>query len=705
MPGTLRLPTLLFLLLGPAAVAATDFSQCAAGGYPAIPPVTPPADGRIHIAADEAGLVREGVSRLTGNVVVRHERLQLEAQRVDYDYLSGHLDARDRVRLLAPGLLIEGRRVTAELPREQADVLQAAYFTSERFNGRAERIAMRGRERLHLTDATVTTCDPRQPAWLLGAGHIDLDLATRQGTARNVVLKVSDVPVFWLPWIRFPIGDERLTGLLYPAFGNSDRHGLQFQAPFYWNIAPNYDATITPWYMEKRGTLLRSQFRYLHRRNGGQLDADYLGNDRVAGRERWAMRWRHKGHPGRDWWTEVDYARVSDTAYFSDFGTSLNVTAVTHLEQKAALNWAGANWEAGLLAQAFQTLSGSNSYERLPQLRFQSHYPERNRRLHFGLAGEWVRFAHPDEVVRGDRLDLKPAVSLPWRADAGFLVPKLSWRYTRYELDQVTPGQPRTIERSLPTASLDTGLFFERESGGLLQTLEPRLFYVYTPYREQADIPLFDTRYRPFGINEPVRENFFDGVDRVEDANRLTALLTSRLLDADSGDERLLVSIGQVWYFADRRVTLPGQPVMTAGTSNLIARAVFRPTPRWNVSGDLAWNPEADAFDTYNLRAAWTRDADHRAHLDYRNTRDLLETAEAGFAWRLSPRWRLDGRHLYDLRATTALETAVGVRHDRCCWAVGLRLRERFISDQVEPERSFYFQIELKGLSSFEARM
>ncbi len=705
MPGTPRLLPLLVLLLGAPVAGADPFALCPAGGYPAIPALAPPLDDRIHIEADQAGLAREGVSRLTGHVVVRRERLQLEAERVDYDYLTGRLDAREQVRLLAPGLLITGERITADLKASRADVFAAAYFTTERANGEARRLHLDGPRRLDLLDATFTTCDPADPSWRLGAGRIHLDLDSRQGTARNVVLRVADTPVFWLPWIRFPIGDERLTGLLFPTFGNSEKHGIQVQAPFYWNIAPNYDATFTPWYMQKRGTMLRSQFRYLHRKNQGQIDADWLDNDHIQDRERWGVRWQHRGQPARGWQTEVDYSKVSDTDYFADFGRSLNVTSTTHLQQRGALNWNGGNWEAGLMAQAFQTINGSNSYERLPQLRFQSHLPERNGRLHFGLGGEWVRFAHPDEVVQGDRLDLRPVVSLPLRKAAGFVVPRLSWRYTRYDLDTVGAGQPERIERSLPTASLDSGLFFERETGGdRIQTLEPRLFYVYTPYRDQNAIPVFDTRYRPFGINEPVRENFFDGVDRIEDANRLTALLTSRWLDSINGNELLLVSLGQIWYFDDRRVTLPGQPVATSATSNLIARAVYRPDDRWNLAGDLAWNPEVDDFDTYNLRVAWTRDADHRIHLDYRNTRALLETAEAGFAWRLTPRWRLDARYLQDLRAAHALEKVLGVRYDSCCWALALQARERFISETVEPERGFYFEIELKGLSSVGTR-
>ena len=699
MPGASRLLPLLLLLSGAPANAAPP-PLCPADGYPTIPAVTPPGDDRIHITADAASLVRDGVSHLEGNVVVRRDHLQLEADQADYDYLTGELDARGRIRLLAPRLLVTGERIHARLQAEEADVLRARYFTTERANGRARRLQARGARQLYLDEATFTTCDPEAPAWELGAGRLHLNLDSRQGTARNVVLRAGDIPVFWLPWIRFPIGEERLTGFLFPSFGDSDRLGFQVQTPFYWNIAPNYDATFTPWYMDKRGTMLRSEFRYLHRRNRGQLEANWLGADRVTGTERWGLRWQHRGSPARGWTTDFDYSEVSDTDYFNDFGTSLAVTSVTHLQQRGAVNWAGSNWEAGLLAQAFQTINGSPSYERLPQLHFQSHYPERNRRLHFGLAGEWVRFAHPlQNAVRGDRLDLRPSLSLPVREDAGFVVPRLSWRYTRYALKNTNPGQPTRIERALPTLSLDSGLFFEREGDNLLQTLEPRLYYVYTPYRDQSDIPVFDTRYRPFGINEPVRDDFFDGVDRVEDANRLTALLTSRWLDATTGNEWLLVSIGQIRYFADRRVTLPGQPVATAGTSNFIARAVYRPDRHWNAAGDLAWNPEVGDFDTYNLRVAWTGDSEHRLHLDYRNTRDRLETAETGFTWRLTPHWRFDGRYLHDLRAGLALEKVLGVRYDSCCWALGLRGRERFINASVEPERSLYFDVVLKGLA------
>jgi len=699
MPGSFRLLLLLLPLSGAPAFGAT-LPLCTGNRYPTIPPVVPPADDLIHVEADSASLVRNGVSHLEGHVVIRRKRLQLEADRADYDYLTGGLDARGRIRLLAPKLLVTGERIQARLRKEEADVLRARYFTTERANGRAEKLQARSPHQLYLVDATFTTCDPKAPAWELGASHIHLDRDSRQGTARNVVLRAGDVPVFWLPWIRFPLGNERLTGFLFPTFGNSDKLGLQVQTPFYWNIAPNYDATITPWYMETRGTLLRSQFRYLHQRNHGRLDADWLGTDRVTSNKRWGLHWQHLGTLAHGWHTDVDYSKVSDSDYFNDFGASLAATSVTHLQQRAALDWSGRNWEAGLLAQAFQTINGNPTYERLPQLRIQSHYPERNRHLHFGLTGEWVRFAHPrNTAVRGDRLNLRPSLSLPVREDAGFVVPRLSWRYTRYALKNASPGQPTAIERELPTFSLDSGLFFERITGKGIQTLEPRLFYVYTPYRDQADLPVFDTTYRSFGINEPVREDFFDGVDRVEDANRLTALLTSRWLDAATGAEKLLVSIGQIRYFADRRVTLPGQPVATRGTSDFIARAVYRPDAHWNVAGDLAWNPDIGDFETHNLRLAWTRDSEHRLHLDYRNTRDTLETADTGFVWRLTPRWRFDGRYLYDLRADLTLEKSLGVRYDSCCWAVGLRGRERFINTSVKPERSIYFEVVLKGLA------
>jgi LPS-assembly protein len=520
-----------------------------------------------------------------------------------------------------------------------------------------------------------------------------------------MVLRFRNVPFFYFPYARFPISEERLSGFLYPTIGNSDKLGAQFQIPYYWNIAPNYDATVTPWYMGKRGTMLKTEFRYLHKINQGELLANYLSKDKeYLDEDRSAFRWQHTGNPFKRWSTSVDYSRVSDTDYLLDFGNSLNATSTTHLTQQGKVIYGAANWQFTVNAQGFQTLSGSIPYKRLPQLLLQSRLPELDNRLHYGLDAEWVQFDHSDNIVQGQRLDIYPSLSLPLRKDAGFLIPKLTYRYTQYELTEVTPGSDPSPSRSLPTVSLDSGLFFDRDTQvagtALQQTLEPRLYYVYTPYRDQDDLPVFDTQQSRFNINEPVKADFFDGSDRVEDANRLTALLATRYISQNSGAELFMAGIGQIYYFDDRLVTLPGGSPQTQPRSSIIATLTTRPTDRWLFHYDTEWNPETEQFDRNNADLTYSYKTRLKFKLAYRFERTVLETAEAGFDWQLNPSWRFHGREIYDLINKRNQEAELGLRYDSCCWGVAFSAKERFITDLEPQDRSFYLEVELKGLSS-----
>jgi LPS-assembly protein len=427
-------------------------------------------------------------------------------------------------------------------------------------------------------------------------------------------------------------------------------------------------------------------------------DKEYFDEDRNA------FRWQHKGSPFKGWTTGVDYSRVSDVDYLLDFGNSLNATSTTHLTQQGKVIYGADNWQFTVNAQGYQTLSGSIPYERLPQLLFQSRLPELDNRLHYGLDGEWVQFDHSEDIVQGQRLDIYPSISLPLRQDAGFFIPKLAYRYTQYELTDVTPGNDPSPSRSLPTVSLDSGLFFERDTQvagtALQQTLEPRLYYVYSPYRDQDNLPVFDTQDSRFNINEPIKADFFDGPDRVEDANRLTALLATRYISQNSGAELFMAGIGQIYYFDDRQVTLPGGSPQTQARSNIIALLTTRPNQNWLFHYDTEWNTETEEFDRNTADLTYSRNTQLKLKLAYRYERKVLETAEAGFDWQLSPRWRFRGREIYDLFNKRNQEAELGLRFDSCCWGVALSVKERFITDLEPQDRSIYLELELKGLSS-----
>ena len=684
---------------------ATTEVLCDPNAFPQIPEVPELEGEETHLKADQADISRDQVSVFRGNVVIQRGPAQLEADQANYHYLNETLDAEGNVRFTGAGLLITGTDAHADLKNNTASFNNARYFTSERANGSASSISLLDRYRLVLEDATYTTCEPDDPGWLLSASKVRLDRENHQGTAKHMVMRFNKVPFLYFPYARFPISEDRLTGLLNPSIGNSDKLGFQFQLPFYWNIRPNYDATFTPWYMDKRGTMLKTEFRYLHSVNQGELLAHYLNEDKgYFDEDRSAVRWKHDGEPFKNWITKVDYSRVSDVNYLLDFGNSLNATSTTHLDQQGFLAYESRSWLLKANAQAYQTISGSVPYERLPQLLFKSHLPQLDNRLHYGLDGEWVSFAQDSDVVQGDRLDIFPSVSFPLRNEAGFFIPKLAYRYTQYELVDTAPGADPSPSRSLPTVSLDSGLFFDRDTRigdtPLLNTLEPRLYYVYTPYRDQDDLPIFDTQATRFNINEPIKADFFDGADRVEDANRLTALLASRYIHQNTGAELFMAGIGQVYYFDDRQVTLPFGSPSTRARSNIIGIITTRPSQNWLFHYDTEWNTETEEFDRNTADLTYDRHKKLQLKLAYRFERTVLETAEAGFDWQINPRWRFHGREIYDLLNERNQEAELGLRYDSCCWGLALSVKERFVTDTEPQNRSFYIELELKGLSS-----
>ena len=715
-------PCLFFCLLGSQAVLAQEYVGmpaspaprattdvlCDPKAFPVIPEIQELEGEETHVKADKADISREQVSVFRGNVVIQRGPAQLEADHVNYHYLDETLDAEGDVRFTEHGLLITGTDAHADLKNNTASVNNARFITSDRANGTARSISLLDRYRMVLDDATYTTCEPDDPDWLLSAREVRLDRESHQGTAKHMVMRFNSVPFLYFPYARFPISEERLTGFLNPSIGNSDKLGAQFQIPYYWNIAPNYDATFTPWYMDNRGTMLKTEFRYLHSINEGELRAHYLPKDKgYEDEDRNAFRWQHTGHPFKNWSTHVDYIRVSDVDYLLDFGNSLDTTSTTHLTQQGKIIYGTTNWQFTVNAEAFQTLSGSTPYERLPQLLFQSRLPEVDNRLHYGLDAEWVDFSNERNVVQGERLDIFPSISFPFRKDAGFLIPKLAYRYTQYELIEIAPGADPSPSRSLPTASVDSGLFFERDTRigdvPLLQTLEPRLYYVYTPFRDQDDLPVFDTQQSRLNINEPVKADFFDGADRVEDANRLTALLGTRYIHQNSGAELFMAGIGQVYYFDDRLVALPGGSPQTQTRSNIVGILTTQPTPNWLFHYDTEWNTETEQFDRNTADLTYGLKKNFKLKLAYRYERTVLETAEAGFDWQINPRWRFHGSEIYDLLNERNQEAELGVRYDNCCWGLALSVKERFITDTEPQNRSFFLELELKGLSSVAA--
>ncbi len=638
-----------------------------------------------------------------GNVALKRGDQFLGTDNMRFDTESGNYIAEGNVRYSDSSIRLVAERAEGNQDSDTHKISNIQYqLVSRRGNGNADSIDLQGAVgQMH--QSTYTTCDPSQPVWKLSAPQIEVDNDDGFGTARNAVLRIGKVPVLYAPWFKFPIDDRRQTGLLYPKLSLSGRNGFDYAQPIYFNLAPNFDDTLTPRYMSKRGLMLDNEFRYLYSGGRGQLDTDYLPNDSLRDRDRAKIEYSGYHNIDRYWQARASLAWVSDERYLEDFANRLLGVTASNLQSTVGVYGTGETWTAGLMADHWQltdyTLTeASLPYSRQPRL-FATWDQPFGRWFEAGIYAEAVRFTHDDIHLKGpdferngtviaqaggSRLDLKPYVSMPLAGASWFLTPTLAWRYTAYQLDKELAdslrGQ-RSPTRSMPITTVDAGLFFDRETTidgkSYLHTLEPRLFYLNTPYRDQNDLPLFDTRAFTFSWGQLFRDSRYTGADRQNDANQLTAALTTRLLRQEDGREKLSASIGQITYFDDSRVTLDNsEAIVEKGRSAWVADVNWAITDRWTLGSTYQWNPKYKQEDLASVRARYLLPKDGVVNLNYRYRRnantgaDQLEQADFSFLYPISPSWSVVGRYYYSLLDHKPLEIIGGVQWDSCCLAV-----------------------------------
>jgi len=670
-----------------------------------IPPFAPPSPGAIQLSADEVFSEADRLTRLQGGVVVQQDQATLFGDTAEYYRSEDRLLLLGNVSYRSGGVQIDGERSQLLLGEERGDFGQARFHIpgSHAF-GSAGQIRVDGPEQVSLSDLSYTTCNPDKVDWELKASELRLDRASNTGEARHATLSFKGVPFFYSPYLNFPL-EGRKSGLLPPTFGTSEESGTDVSLPFYWNIAPNQDATITPRNISERGPMLSGEYRFLTRNSHGQFNGSYLDDDELFGDDRSYYSLQHNARIGNGWNSALVYRRSSDSDYFiDDLGSSGESASLTHLEQRADLSYSDRYWRFLARVQDFQTLSGSGPYQRLPQLRLNGESPKRQNRLRYTLTSEAVRFRHDTRSPTADRVDVKPTLSLPLGGPAWFLTPSLAWRHTVYQLEQSAPGEQ--LERSLPISSLDSGLIFERElqwgDTPLLQTLEPRLFYLRVPYEDQDELPRFDTAEADFSFSQMFSDNRFNGADRQGDADQLTFALTSRLFDASSGKERASGAIGQIHHFQDRRVTLlPGAEADSRQRSDIMAEISLSPVDALNVRVTEQWNPQAEQTERLNARFRYAPAPRKSLNLSYRYHRErALEQADVAMFWPLTRQWRLLGRYQYDLEYDTSLDAIGGLEYESCCWSVRMLARAQRDTIDEELNHSVYLTLELKGLAS-----
>ena len=681
----------------------------------------------VDVQADNAQLVGKGTSIFKGNVVVKRGGQELTTDRATYNQSSGIVTAQNRMRLRDKNIILDAEQAEWSLNSDEGVLIDAEYLLRRSHaRGKANYVSKNGASETDLYSASYTTCLKDDNFWSLKASEVNLDHKKAVGSATDVIVRIKDVPVFYTPYITFALDDERKSGLLVPSIGSSSETGLDIQTPFYWNIAPGSDATITPRYMSDRGLQINGEYRYIYEQGKGEVNLGFLESDDLKndsdlinpfyGEDRKHLSLKHSSRFKSGWSSYIDYNYVSDSAYLEDFGSNLSLASTTHLKRGLKVNYNGNNWVFKGKIQGYQTITNTTKpYQRLPQLMLKGTVPDHYLGLSYGLHAEFTEFDHAD-LVAGRRIHIEPSMSLPLQSAAAFMTSRVSLKHTSYDLNANTVGlSDNSPSRTLPVLSVDTGLFFERDmtisNTSYIHTIEPRAFYLYVPDRDQSDIPIFDSSMRTFHFGSLFAHNHFSGNDRVGDANRLSMALTSRIINPETGKVHLRASLGKIQHFQDRDVVMPSMKKGTRTDSDMVAEVSAAIAKDWAFRGELQWNPHGNTSNLSALQLRYRGDKQQLLNISHRYRRDGtsplngIEQVDISGRLPISNQWSVVGRYYRSIREGSLLEGLAGVEYQSCCWATRLVIRD-YVNDAFDQDRNLalMFQVELKGLGNFGKR-
>jgi len=701
---------------------------------------------------NEVELVASGAARL------ERDGDSLSADRITYRQAEDEVEAVGNVQLASPDTEIIGPRLHLRLGESTGEFVAPAYTirhqpsaveepaltllglpavtesgsvlatTGRKIerpvvqgSGTADQLEFRGKDQYHLKQATYSTCALGKRDWEVYVDELDLDYVREEGSGRHAVVRFKEVPIFYLPRLDFALNDQRKSGFLPPTIGTTSKSGLEVSAPWYWNIAPQMDATLTPRLMTRRGLQLNGEFRYLldtpqnrqqpAQPDRGQLRVEYLPSDQAAGRDRYGYALVHNQNLGQGFVAALNFNGVSDDNYFSDLSTRVAQVSQGNLLRQGTLSYTGPWYGAVLNFQSFQTLGALLSpYRRLPQLTATAFRYDLPQGLALNLQGEFVNFDHPTQLL-GRRITFYPQLSWPLASAAFTLTPKLGVHASNYQLSgQERPAAiaagwgavPDSQNRVVPTFSVDAGAARDRDTDAfgktLLQTLEPHAYFLYVPHHDQSRIPVFDTGPSSFGFAQIFAENRYAGGDRLGDANDLTLAAISRLIDPASGADLLRAAVGTRYYLADQRVTLPGEVARTQRSADLLATLAGQVLP--HIYADVGWqyNPRDRRTERANLGGRYRPAAGQVFNAAYRYARDLLGQIDLSAQWPLAGGWHGVGRYNYSTKERRVIEIIGGLEYDGGCW-VGRAVVQRLATLVDQPTTALFLQLELNDFS------
>jgi LPS-assembly protein len=694
----------LILILASTVVAAEDWHMCA---VPALTraQASQPRPTTTDISADWLQALDRNLIEFNGNVQVLRDQQRIHAEHLTLSDNPRHMYASGQARFTDGVLSLSAGDMAFDNEQDHALFNNAEFTLYElHLRGSASRIEQLDAQQREFLDVRYTTCDPGRNDWSLAASRLELDDQAGMGTAHHSVLRLGPVPVFYFPWFRFPITDERMSGFLPPLVSSSTIGGNQFSVPFYWNLADNYDMTIMPISYSKRGLQLNTENRYLFDSTAGELRLSRLQDD-VTESDRWFRYWQHH--------SEFDYGisatlllqRVSDTAFMDDFGHLDNTQDVDHLQSMLRINARPWDWNATLTYDEHQNLipdatPTSDQYKRLPQLTLNRNFETDEGQTWLRWNNEYVSYDH-EVRTKGRRLRLRPTLTYPVEGDYYFVTPSLTLDLTRYSIDD-NPAGADEITRQLPLWSVDSGLFFERmlgDGGRWLQTLEPRLFLLYVPYRDQSEIPLFDTSLLTESFNQLFNDNRFAGGDRIGDSRQISLALSSRFIDQDAGREVFDIGVGQAFYREERQVNLGRRVDDPRDRSGIITRIGIRPDRLWKIDLSRIYNQSSDEADQNSASVRYINGG-KVFDLEYHLRRGELEQSTVALVYPLSPVWNVFMKRQHSILHDMPVQYLGGFSYESCCWRFDVLYEKKSDTDFTDIERSLFFQLTFKGLGS-----
>ena len=693
------------------------------------------SQGTIEIEGDSLETLLDRKMKAKGNAILKKGNKTIKAEVIEYDEVSEKLITTGNTNIDLESMSLRGSKLSLKLSdetgqmddasfnfkaadKEEKSVTRNGVVITKRsfdFRGDAKAIFFEGENKKRLQSGRITTCEADSDDWYLKSSNMEVNTKTDRVNASNTVVEFKGLPILYTPYINFSLNKNRKSGFLAPTFGTTTKSGFDFQMPYYFNISPNMDATLTARYLSKRGPQADGEFRYLEENYSGKNQIQFMNHDQESGKDnRYLARFEHQHKFNNGWSASYNYQKVSDDAYFSDLATIIQVTSVVNLPQRANISYANDTWKFNALTEKYQTLTNaSNSpYQRLPQLDLSGRKDFDSYIL--DLKSQWAYFDRDDKFtstytdeqkVTGSRLSMTPSISVPFTNTYGYVKPKLSANVRSYNLNNSSIDNKNIY---MPIVSLDSGMYFDRtvnlQNQNFTNTLEPRLFYVYIPFKDQSSLPNFDTGLADLNMQTLFYENQYNGQDRINDANQLTASITSKFIDKN-GKERLSGIVAQRYYFEERKI-FGAELDAKKSNSDIFMGGTARLVNSLNLDAMFQYDPTSSKFLRSTLSSRYNPEPGKMLNLSYRMIDNVSDDAQdlkvfnvAG-QWPLGNRFYSIGRYNYDLKTSQTIEVLGGVEYDGGCWVARTIFDRISLPTSPQPNYALFVQLELNGLGA-----